>query len=765
MRGDPEAGGGGVGCGHDVKPAGGTDYARYLLIDDLLDLQRPLTPGAHDEAAVHHRASGLRAVVQADPARARQLAERELRDGRARRRSAPLQARRRHQPRARGAAARARDDGARGLHGVPGPARAGLRIPVAPVPRDRGRRPGRLWEAFCTCAELPEDRDGASRRSPTCTATTSATPRQSTLHVVAELMLDFDEAIARWRHHHVLMAAREIGSRPGTGGSTASSTCAPRSTSASSASCGTSAPRSDVLTAAGIARRHGVQDVLRDVTLAIGPRRPHRRRRPERDRQVDAAADPRRRSRRPTTGASSGGRPRSTVGYLPAGARRRPGRDAARVPAPPHRCGRGRAPRSTGPPRRWPPTRRRRRLHRRARALPGARRRRPRGPGGAVVRRGRPRRRAARPADGDALGRQGRPGRARRDAARRRFDVLLLDEPTNNLDFAGLDALERFVARRPTPRWSSSRTTAPSSIAAATRIVEHRARHAGPRAVYHGGWRPTSRRAALALRARAQRLRGLRRTSATGCARPPAHPQLVRVGRQACQEDFGQGQARRRGAAEGAQNLAGKAGGAARRLERLERTGRSRSRSSPGSCGCGCAPPGRGGDVVARLVDAVIERGELGASGPSTFEIGWQRARRRPRPQRLGQDLAAARRARRASRWPPARAGSVPAQWSASSTSRAARSTPTTPLLEVFRGAPGMGEPRRARCWPSSGSSADHVDRPAPTLSPGERTRALLALLAGTRRQPASSSTSPPTTSTSRPSSSSRRRSPSSTAP
>ena len=31
------------------EPAGGTDYARYLLIDDLLGLQRPITPEAHDE--------------------------------------------------------------------------------------------------------------------------------------------------------------------------------------------------------------------------------------------------------------------------------------------------------------------------------------------------------------------------------------------------------------------------------------------------------------------------------------------------------------------------------------------------------------------------------------------------------------------------------------------------------------------------------------------------------------------------------------------
>src|ERR1700745_2723724 len=33
----------------EPQPAGGTEYAAYLLIDHLLELQRPLTPGAHDE--------------------------------------------------------------------------------------------------------------------------------------------------------------------------------------------------------------------------------------------------------------------------------------------------------------------------------------------------------------------------------------------------------------------------------------------------------------------------------------------------------------------------------------------------------------------------------------------------------------------------------------------------------------------------------------------------------------------------------------------
>ena len=33
----------------EPQPAGGTEYAAYLLIDDLLELQRPITEGAHDE--------------------------------------------------------------------------------------------------------------------------------------------------------------------------------------------------------------------------------------------------------------------------------------------------------------------------------------------------------------------------------------------------------------------------------------------------------------------------------------------------------------------------------------------------------------------------------------------------------------------------------------------------------------------------------------------------------------------------------------------
>jgi tryptophan 2,3-dioxygenase len=44
-------------------------------------------------------------------------------------------------------------------------------------------------------------------------------PALSALHTVAELLMDHDGRLAVWRHDHMLMAGRQIGRRPGTGGS------------------------------------------------------------------------------------------------------------------------------------------------------------------------------------------------------------------------------------------------------------------------------------------------------------------------------------------------------------------------------------------------------------------------------------------------------------------------------------------------------------------------------------------------------------------
>ena len=102
-------------------------------------------------------------------------------------------------------------------------------------------------------------------------------------------------------------------------------------------------------------------------------------------------------------------------------------------------------------------------LLRRARPLPRARRRRSRAARGQRARRARAAGRRSIVRSSELSG-----GEAARLALAAillsRYDVLLLDEPTNDLDFDGLERLERFVATTES-RSSSSRTTAPSSTA------------------------------------------------------------------------------------------------------------------------------------------------------------------------------------------------------------------------------------------------------------------------------------------------------------
>jgi tryptophan 2,3-dioxygenase len=200
-----------------VKPAGGTDYATYLLIDDLLDLQRPLTPEAHDELLfiIVHQAYELwfkLILHELD------LAERELRDGRPQGAIGPLKR--------VVATQRVLEEQLHVLETMGPEGFMEFRDPLAPASgfqsrqfRDIEASAEPMWEAFCLCAELPAEPEARLEALAALYRDHKTDARLTTLHVVAELMLDFDESVARWRHHHVLMAAREIGSRPGTGGS------------------------------------------------------------------------------------------------------------------------------------------------------------------------------------------------------------------------------------------------------------------------------------------------------------------------------------------------------------------------------------------------------------------------------------------------------------------------------------------------------------------------------------------------------------------
>ena len=125
----------------EPQPAGGTEYAAYLLIDDLLELQRPLTEGAHDELLfiIVHQAYELWFKLMLH-----ELAkvDAELRAGRP---GGALTSLKRVVAIDRLLLAKLdvlETMGPEGFLGVPQPARAGQRLPVAPVPRDRARDGG-----------------------------------------------------------------------------------------------------------------------------------------------------------------------------------------------------------------------------------------------------------------------------------------------------------------------------------------------------------------------------------------------------------------------------------------------------------------------------------------------------------------------------------------------------------------------------------------------------------------------------------------------
>jgi tryptophan 2,3-dioxygenase len=230
----------------------GTDYSTYLRIDELLDLQHPLTEGAHDEMlfVVIHQAYELWFKVILHEL---DFAVSELEAGRAHGAIAPLHRTTRIDElliaqlrvletltpegfldfRDPLKPASGLQSGQFRAIEVLGGLEGATPADSAPLSeRDRRellRRAGspNLYQALCACLrahnfDAPDGTEETARERRLDALADlyrdHATPERAALHHVCELLLDHDEAIARWRFHHAQMAAREIGSRPGTGG-------------------------------------------------------------------------------------------------------------------------------------------------------------------------------------------------------------------------------------------------------------------------------------------------------------------------------------------------------------------------------------------------------------------------------------------------------------------------------------------------------------------------------------------------------------------
>jgi tryptophan 2,3-dioxygenase/ribonuclease HI len=194
-----------------------TEYAGYLRINDLLQLQHPLTAEAHDEllfVIVHQSYELWFKLMLHELAKARS----ELEDGRPQAAIGPL--------RRTAAIDRLLLDHLDVLETMGPDGFLEFRDPLTPASGFQSEQfraieaeSPLLYDAFAACAGLPDDRQARLDALAELYRDHLDDPARAVLYQVAELLVDHDELIALWRHHHTLMAAREIGSRHGTGGS------------------------------------------------------------------------------------------------------------------------------------------------------------------------------------------------------------------------------------------------------------------------------------------------------------------------------------------------------------------------------------------------------------------------------------------------------------------------------------------------------------------------------------------------------------------
>jgi len=290
------------------------------------------------------------------------------------------------------------------------------------------------------------------------------------------------------------------------------------------------------------------------------------------------------------------------------------------------------------------------------------------------------------------------------DVLRGNVDVLLLDEPTNDLDFPGLAWLERGLASHPgsVVVVSHDRAFLDRTV---TRIVELDEWTGGAKE-YSGGWSDYE-----AERER-RRARQYERWDASVIERRRIEEQQRRM-MEWERRGYGQGRKKKK-----PKDVKRTYGAKLAQIEKVEKP------YEPWELHLSLGFGARSGDVVVRLEDAVAERGSF-RLGPLDIEVRWG--------DRLA--IAGANGSGKTTLLDtllgrlPLAAG---ARWSGPGVvfgelgqDRAALGGSQT-LLEVFRDY----EAESARTLLAKfGLGADDVLRAASSLSPGERTRAGLALL------------------------------------
>ncbi|MBP3076272.1 heme ABC transporter ATP-binding protein [Streptomyces sp. 604F] len=307
-----------------------------------------------------------------------------------------------------------------------------------------------------------------------------------------------------------------------------------------------------------------------------------------------------------------------------------------------------------------------------------------------------------------------------------RYDVFLLDEPTNDLDLDGLDRLESFVTglRAGTVVVSHDREFLTRTT---TKILELDLAQQQIR-LFGGGY-------AAYLEERATARRHAREEYEEYAGKKAALEERGRT--QRAWMDKGTKNARRKAGdndklgrnlrSEASEKQAAKARQTQRMIERLEEVEEPRKEWEL-RMEIAAAP--RSGAVVATLRDAVLRRGGF-QLGPVSLSVDWADRIAITGANGSGKSTLLA-----------ALLGRVPVDEGSAALGSGVLTGEVDqarrlfdgpePLLEAFRAAADDMDPAEARTLLAKfGLKAHHVLRPAATLSPGERTRAALALLQG----------------------------------
>ncbi|CCG04804.1 ABC-F family ATP-binding cassette domain-containing protein [Blastococcus saxobsidens] len=305
-----------------------------------------------------------------------------------------------------------------------------------------------------------------------------------------------------------------------------------------------------------------------------------------------------------------------------------------------------------------------------------------------------------------------------------RYDVLLLDEPTNDLDLAGLDQLERFVTgtRVGVVVVSHDREFLARTV---TRIVELDLVQQLVR-VHDGGYEAYLVEREVARRHAREEYEGFADTKASLEARARMQRNWMAKGVRDSIKKSKDGDKHIRAANRASsEKQAAKAKQTQRMIERLDVVEEPRKEWEL-RMEIAVAP--RAGAVVATLRGAVVRRGGF-TLGPVDLQIGWGDRVAITGANGSGKSTLLA-----------ALLGRVPLDDGAGSVGPAVRIGEIDQARGRFLGPEQLLDAFGTEVpdWPTAevrtllakfGLTADHVLRPAVTLSPGERTRAALALL------------------------------------